>query len=218
MSAAIRAAEAGLCGCGVCGLVCECRAGVAHCPRCGSELRRRKADSLSRSWALLIAGLMLYLPANLMPVMYTQSLQNGTSGDENTIWSGLVEFWHDGSWDIAVIIFIASILIPSLKFIVLGALLVNARREPPLYPAVSVRLYGILESIGYWSMLDVLVVGLVTALVKFRGLSDAEPRIGILYFGLVVVFTMLATLTFDPRLLWRRAGATAADARADRRT
>jgi paraquat-inducible protein A len=167
---------------------------------------------------LLIAGLLLYLPANLLPVMYTQSLQNGSAGDENTIWSGLVEFWHDGSWDIAAIIFIASILIPSLKFIVLGALLVNARREKPMYPAVCVRLYGMLESIGYWSMLDVLVVGLVTALVKFRGFSDAEPRIGILYFGLVVGFTMLATLTFDPRLLWRSAGAAGLDPSVDIRT
>jgi paraquat-inducible protein A len=207
LSATVRAADAGLCGCGICGLVSECTAEPARCPRCGGELRRRKAQSLSRSWALLVAGLLLYLPANVLPVMYTQSLQNGSAGEENTLLSGIIEFWHNGAWDIAVVIFVASILIPATKFIIMGALLLNAGRAVPLYPVLCVRLHGILESIGYWSMLDVLVVGLVTALVKFRGISDAEPRMGILYFGLVVILTMLATMAFDTRLLWRGPGA-----------
>lgn len=196
------AADAGLRCCDTCGLVCEISARLPVCPRCGDGLSTRKPRSLSRSWALMIAGLILYVPANVLPVMYTQSLQSGATGTENTIMSGVLEFWHDGSWDIAVIIFIASILIPSLKFLILAALLLNARRVAPLRPALCMRLYRILESIGYWSMLDVLVVGLVTAVVKFPGLSNAEPRIGILYFGLVVVLTMVATSTFDPRLLW----------------
>jgi paraquat-inducible protein A len=201
----MRASDAGLCGCGTCGLVCEYAGGTAFCPRCGTGLETRKPHSLSRSWALLIAGLIFYVPANVLPVMYTQSLSSGTAGDENTIMSGVIEFWHSGSWDIAAIIFIASIIIPSVKFIALGGLLINARRIEPLRPALCVRVYAMLDGIGYWSMLDVLVVGLVTAVVKFRGLSDAEPRVGILYFGLVVLLTMLATLSFDPRLLWRRA-------------
>ena len=110
-------------------MVCDYPAGGACCPRCGTDLEPRKPHSLSRSWAFLLAGLIFYVPANVLPVMYTQSLQGGTAGDENTIMSGVIEFWQSGSWDIAVVIFIASIVIPSVKFIALGVLLLNARRR-----------------------------------------------------------------------------------------
>jgi len=140
----------------------------------------------------------------VLPVMHTHQLGDSHGGTDNTIMSGLIDFWQNGSQGIAAIIFVASIVIPSTKIIALAALLMNAHRPVPSSSAQYVRLYRMLELIGYWSMLDVLVVGLVTAVVKFRGLSEAEPRIGILYFGLVVVLTMLATLSFDPRLLWDR--------------
>jgi paraquat-inducible protein A len=202
---ATRAADAGLVGCRICGLVVDLDAGVeSRCPRCNSELRRRIPGSVSRTIALLTAAFILYIPANLMPVMHTQSLANGSNGLDSTILSGVREFWESGSWDIALIIFIASILIPSTKFLVLGALLIHARPATQKHSRRLMRLYRLLEIIGYWSMLDVLVVGLVTAVVKFRGVSDAEPRIGILFFGMVVVLTMLATQSFDPRLLWDR--------------
>jgi len=204
MSAGARAAEVGFICCRVCALVCDAGGDMAQCPRCDAEIRSRKPNSLSRTWAFLIAGLIAYIPANVLPVMHTHSLGDAHGGTDNTIMSGLIEFWHQGSWGIASLIFVASIVIPSTKIVALIALLVNAQRALPSRSAQFVRLYRMLELVGYWSMLDVLVVGLVTAVVKFRGLSDAEPRIGILYFGMVVILTMLATLSFDPRLLWDR--------------
>ena len=136
--------------------------------------------------------------------MHTQALGDTNGGEDSTIMSGVIEFWQNGSWDIATLIFIASIVIPSTKFIILGLLLIVSRAGGGARLTRDIRLYRLLEIIGYWSMLDVLVVGLVTAVVQFRGVSEAEPRVGILFFGLVVVLTMLATLSFDPRLLWDR--------------
>jgi paraquat-inducible protein A len=205
MSAGVRAAEAGFIGCRVCGLVCEAGSDLAQCPRCDAEMHSRKPNSLSRTWAFLIAAVIAYIPANVLPVMHTHQLGDSHGGTDNTIMSGLIDFWQNGSQGIAAIIFVASIVIPSTKIIALLALLLNARRPVPSRSAQFVRVYRMLELVGYWSMLDVLVVGLVTAVVTFRGLSEAQPRIGILYFGLVVVLTMLATLSFDPRLLWDRS-------------
>jgi len=213
VSTVARAAEAGLIGCHVCGLVIEAGAAQAvDCPRCATDLRRRKPNSVSRAWALLCAGLVCYVPANVLPVMHTMSLGDTNGGDDSTIMSGVVQFWQNGSQEIAVLIFLASILIPSTKFIVLAILLVTAgrrkqQRAAPVRSVLLLRLYRFLEIIGYWSMLDVLVVGLVTAVVQFGEVSEAEPRIGILYFGMVVILTMLATQSFDPRLLWDQRAA-----------
>jgi paraquat-inducible protein A len=148
---------------------------------------------------LLIAALILYLPANTLPVMYTDMFG---SGSENTILSGVVEFWKEGAWDIALLIFIASVVVPCMKFFVLGLLLICAQRRSRWAMRERAQLYRFIETIGYWSMLDVLVVALVAALVQFRALSTIEPRLGILFFGLVVVLTMLASMSFDPRLTW----------------
>jgi len=206
MNAVARAADLNLAGCRICGLVCGNIGGPRmQCPRCGSEIHPRKPRSISRSWALLASGAILYVPANVLPVMHTMSLGDTNGGHDSTIMSGVIEFWQNGSWAISVIIFIASILIPSTKIVAMVVLLLNAQRPAARRSARLIRLYRMLEFIGYWSMLDVLVVGLVTAIVKFRGLSEAEPRVGILYFGMVVVLTMLATQSFDPRLLWDRA-------------
>jgi paraquat-inducible protein A len=205
MSTIARAAEIGCLSCRVCGLVCEhANAEGTGCPRCGSVLRQRKPASMTRAWALLTAGLIFYVPANLLPVMHTQALGDSNGGEDSTIMSGVIEFWQNGSGDIAALIFVASILIPSTKFVILSTLLLMAQFTDGRRSVRVIRLYRMLEVIGYWSMLDVLVVGLVTAVVQFRGVSEAEPRIGILFFGLVVVLTMLATLSFDPRLLWDR--------------
>ncbi len=210
MSAVTRAAELGLLACHVCGLVQSADGSRARtCPRCEAELRVRKPRSLSRSWALWCAGLVCYVPANVLPVMHTMSLGDTNGGDDSTIMSGVIQFWQNGSQEIAILIFLASILIPSTKFVVMAALLIQAGRRRsvgrvPMRSVGSLRWYRFLEIIGHWSMLDVLVVGLVTAVVQFRGVSEAEPRIGILYFGMVVIFTMLATQSFDPRLLWDR--------------
>jgi paraquat-inducible protein A len=200
MSAPPRAHQIGLIGCHACGLVCEDTSDVqASCPRCGSLLRRRKPNSLTRAWALLLAGFIFYIPANVLPVMYTRLLG---SGGDSTILSGVLEFWHAGAWDIALLIFIASVAVPCTKFVVLGLLLVTARRRSHWARRERVRLYHLIEFIGYWSMLDVLVVALVCALVQFKTLSSIEPRIGIVFFGMVVILTMLSAMSFEPRLIW----------------
>ncbi len=191
------ASELGLQLCHDCGLAC--RLEDRECPRCESPLHRRKPNSLGRTWALLVAALILYVPANLVPVMYTDMFG---SGSENTILSGVVEFWKEGSWDIALLIFIASVGVPCMKFFVLGMLLISTQRRSRWAMRERARLYRFIETIGYWSMLDVLVVALGAALVQFRALSTIEPRLGILFFGLVVVLTMMASMSFDPRLIW----------------
>jgi paraquat-inducible protein A len=183
--------------CHVCNYVCD--EDLHQCPRCDSSVHRRKPNSLTRTWAFLIAGLIFYIPANALPVMYTTMLG---SSSENTIMSGVIEFAEGGSWDIAILIFIASVVVPCIKFLVLGLLLVTCQRRSTWAMRERSRLFRFIELIGYWSMLDVLVVALVAALVQFRGLSTIEPRLGILFFGLVVVMTMLAAMTFDPRLIW----------------
>ena len=195
-----RADELGLCLCHVCGNVCTApRRHKAGCPRCGSALHRRKPNVYAKTWAYLLAALILYIPANTLPVMFTGTLGRGT---ESTILEGVVEFWENGSWGVALVIFIASVAVPSIKFLVLGTLLVTCQRRSDWATAQRARLYRFVELIGYWSMLDVIVVALVSALVHFGALSSAAPRLGIVFFGFVVVLTMLAAMSFDPRLIW----------------
>ena len=189
--------ENSVCLCHTCGYVCPAEA--TACPRCDSAVHARKPNSIVRTWAFLIAGLIFYIPANLMPVMFTTLFG---SSSQNTIMSGVLEFIESGSWDIALLIFIASVVVPCLKFVVLGTLLITVQRRSRWAMRERSRLYRFIELIGYWSMLDVLVVALVAALVQFRELSTIEPRIGILFFGLVVVMTMFAAMSFDPRLIW----------------
>lgn len=197
MSDPAYARQMGLVLCHTCGQICQ--AGEHYCPRCHSTVHARKPNSIARTWALLIAALILYIPANLLPVMRTTMFGNAS---ENTIMSGVIEFWHGGSWDIAVLIFIASVVVPCMKFLILGMLLVTCQRKSRGAMRERARLYRFIEVIGYWSMLDVLVVALVAALVQFRSLSSIDPLLGIVFFGLVVVLTMLAAMSFDPRLIW----------------
>jgi paraquat-inducible protein A len=207
-----RALSLGLVHCHACGAVCRLPAAalaavptlthvhtLGHCPRCRAALHRRKPHSIARTWALLVAALILYVPANVLPVMYTTMLGRG---GESTILGGVVDFWHEGSIDIALIIFIASVAVPSTKFVVLSLLLITVQRASLWAPVARARMYRLVELIGYWSMLDVVVVALVCALVQFEALGIAEPRLGIVFFGATVVLTMLAATTFDPRLIW----------------
>lgn len=205
MSGLPRASELGLVGCHVCGLACS-DAPFRHdpetrvaCPRCGSPLHRRKPASYRRTWALLIAAFIMYIPANVVPIMRTASLHDI---DDNTILSGVVELWVKGSPDLAVIVFVASIVVPMLKFFTLGTLLVTSQRRSDWALPQRASLYRLVEFIGYWSMLDVFVVSLLTALVRFSVLSRVEPLPGVIFFGLTVVLTMLASMSFDPRLIW----------------
>jgi len=202
MSLPARAGQLGVVACHACGLVSEdvrSASGHGDCPRCGATLRRRRPESIARAWALLIAGAIFYIPANVLPVMYTELLG---SAHESTIMSGVIQFWQGGSYGIALVIFIASVAVPCTKFLVMALLLWTSQRRSRWKRRARARLYRLVEVVGYWSMLDVLVVAVVAALVKFQALSDIEPRVGILFFGVVVILTMLSAMNFDPRLIW----------------
>ncbi|MCP1518440.1 paraquat-inducible protein A [Pseudomonas migulae] len=193
------ASELNLCLCHSCGLACDMTGAPHECERCGAPLHRRKTNALTRTWAYLITSLVFYIPANVLPVMNTKMVG---SGADSTIMGGVLDFWQHGAWDIALIIFIASIAVPGIKFVALSLLLVTVQRDSDWARKERSKMYRFVELIGYWSMLDVIVVALVASLVKFQALADIEPRAGILFFGLVVVFTMLSAMSFDPRLIW----------------
>ena len=170
-----------------------------HCPRCGMHLAFRKPNSLTRSWAYLIAAYALYLPANLLPIMVTRSL---FEVQRDTIMSGVVYFWTSGSWELAFIIFFASVAVPMLKLVSLFALIITVRQRRQGAAVQRTRLYRLLEIIGRWSMLDVYVVTILVALVQARSLATIDPGVGVIAFAAVVVLSMLATMSFDPRLIW----------------
>jgi paraquat-inducible protein A len=170
-----------------------------RCPRCQSRVEHRTPFSTEMTLAWLIAGIVFYIPANLLPVMHTSGLLGET---DSTILGGILEFWRSGDWDIALLIFIASIAVPFTKFIAIGLLLLTVRKNSRWEQHQRTTLYRIVEYIGYWSMLDVIVVALTSALMQFQVLGTAEPRPGIAFFCAVVVVTMLAALSFDPRLIW----------------
>lgn len=185
--------------CHRCKHACQAADFPQSCPRCTAPLHRRKPDAIARTWALMLAALILYIPANVLPIMRTRSLQQDST---TTILGSVVDLWQGGAWDIALIIFVASVGVPVTKFLALGMLLITVQRGYRRSQRECTQLYRVLELIGYWSMLDVFVAALLTALVQFGALASIEPRPGILFFGLVVILTMLATLSFDPRLIW----------------
>jgi paraquat-inducible protein A len=198
---AATAARLGLLGCHVCGLVSRVARGghEQRCSRCGAQLHFRKPASVSRTWALLIAAMILYIPANVLPMMKTSSLFGSQS---DTIMSGVVYFWTSGSWYLALIIFFASITVPLLKMLALVLLLVSVQRRSRWQQEQRARLYRLVEFVGRWSMLDVYVVAVVVALVQLKALATIEPGPGAIAFGGVVVLTMFAAMAFDPRLIW----------------
>lgn len=198
---ATSAASAGLAACHGCGLVSRLAPGVhaAHCPRCGASVHLRKPQSIARSWALLITAAVLYVPANVLPIMHTGSLFGAQS---DTIMSGIVYLWHAGSWDLAAVVFIASVVVPLAKLFALAFLLVSVQRRSTWQPMQRAKLYRAVEFVGKWSMLDVYVVALLATLVHFQSLATITAGVGAVAFGGVVVITMFAAMAFDPRLIW----------------
>jgi paraquat-inducible protein A len=195
------AADRGLLVCRTCGTLCRrVRSTLdARCPRCRGAVHFRRRDSIGRTWAFLIAALILYIPANLLPVTETRTLF-GVQRD--TIMSGIVLFWTTGSPFIAAVVFAASMVIPMLKFIALAILAITAQRRSRWRPQQRAKLYRLLGWIGRWSMLDVFVVTIVVALVHIQPLATINAGPGIAAFGAVVILTMLASNSFDPRLIW----------------
>jgi paraquat-inducible protein A len=162
-------------------------------------LHARKPNSVARTSAFLIAAAILYVPANMLTVMRTDSL---FGSEDHTILGGVVELWNDGSWDLAAIVFIASIVVPILKMLVLAVLVITVQRQSHWRRHERARLYRMLDAVGHWSMLDVYVVALLVGLVRFRGIAEVLPGPGIAAFGAVVVLTLLSSLSLDPRLIW----------------
>ncbi len=202
-------AERQLLGCESCGLVSAAAPVDDHgvvltCPRCGHALHFTKPYAIQRTWACVVAAAVLYIPANALPVMETTSaLQH----DEHTLLGGIHELWLGGSWGLAVIVFIASIAVPVLKIAVLGLLAWTVRHKPDWRRLERAKLYRLIETVGHWSMLDVYVVVLLAATVRFGALASVDVGVGLLSFAAVVVLTMVGTWSFDPKMIWRDAPA-----------
>lgn len=200
----ISAASRNILGCEACGLTQQ-ESSVARtfrCMRCGAKMHFRKPNSISKTWALVIAAYVLIIPANLMPVMDTGSLF-GTEKD--TIFGGVVFLWTSNSQVLAVILFCASIVIPFAKLFSLTFLLISVQRRSSWNPRFRARLYRAVEAIGRWSMIDVYVATMLTALVQFGNLMTIRAGAGAIAFATVVVLTIFAAKSFDPRLIWDAA-------------
>jgi paraquat-inducible protein A len=172
---------------------------AACCPRCGAALHLRKPNSIMRTWALVIAAFIFYVPANVLPITVTTSLGHTQS---DTIMSGVIYFLLHGSPEIAIVIFVASVFIPILKLIVMAYLLVSVQRKSGWRPRDRTQLYQITHAIGRWSMVDIYVVTILVALVKLGVFANIDAGPAAVYFASVVVISMIAAESFDPRLIW----------------
>ncbi len=197
------ALDAALVACGACELVSRAPPGYSDhrlaCSRCGAPLRARKRDSVTRTWALVIAAIVLYFPANLLPITRIETLG---SVEENTILSGVIYFIQNGDWPVALVIFVASIFVPLLKLSILIALLISVQRKSGRWRKERTVLYRVTEKIGRWSMVDVFVVTVLVALVDVGALANVDAGPAAAYFSAVVVLTMFAAASFDSRLIW----------------
>jgi len=146
--------------------------------------------------------MVMYIPANLLPVMYTNSLF-GTEND--TILSGVVYLWTSGSWPLAIVVFVASIAVPMLKILALAYLAISTQLHSRWYAVQRTRIYRVVEFVGRWSMLDIYVITMLVALVQFQALATIQAGNAAIAFGAVVVLTMFAAMAFDPRLIWDEA-------------
>ncbi len=197
------AAECGLVACPACGSIT--RLTVDHfidppkCQLCFARLHSRKPMSIQRSCAWLSAGILAYVPANVYPIMYTVVL--GKS-EPNTIIGGFFVLWELKSYPVAIVVFIASVVVPVLKFIAVSYLLISIQKRYKHSRYDRTRLFRLTEFIGRWSMIDVFVVAILAALVQLGSVAQIEPGLGATAFGATVIFTMLSALALDSRLLW----------------
>ena len=191
-------------------LVClQCRATVraiqaphVRCPRCSAPLRERKPNSLAATAILVASAAVLYVPANVLPVMYTKTFLDN---EKDTIMSGVLVLLHSGSWPIALLVFVASIVVPGLKITALAIVLYSVWRRSPRHRLQRSELFRLVEFIGRWSMLDIYAISLLATLVQIQSFASIVVGWGALAFGAVVVLTMIAARTFDERLLWDTA-------------
>ena len=195
------ARNVGLTSCHSCHLLCQSAKQPLHmrCPRCGAGMHDRKPDSIARTWALVLAAIIFYIPANVLPITVVISLGKAQS---DTIMSGVIYFVQTGMWPIALVIFLASVFVPLLKLLLLIFLLISVQRKSSWRQQDRTRLYRITEIIGRWSMVDIFVVTILVALVHLGGLATIHAGPGAIFFGAVVVSTIFAAMSFDPRLIW----------------
>ncbi|MBC7993905.1 MAG: paraquat-inducible protein A [Rhizobacter sp.] len=198
------AAPLGLFSCRTCGRVSQLAHAVVegtplHCPRCDTALNHRLPASLQRTWAYTLAATILYIPANLLPIMSTSSVFGDT---QHTILGGIEELRASGDWLLALIVFVASIAVPLLKVGALLLLATTAQRRSRWKQLERAQIYRMIDAVGHWTMLDVYVVVLLVGTLSFGALGSVQPGPGLLSFGAVVVLTMMAAGSFDPRLIW----------------
>lgn len=197
----VTGAKAGLVSCEACHLLVR-PANLLEpgfCPRCGEELELRRHASIQTSWALLVASAICFVPANILPILNSTSLGET---EPDTIIGGCIYLYLSGSWHLALIVLVASFLIPLAKMGAMAYLLITVQRGSVARGRDRTRLYRVVEFIGRWSLLDVFVVAFTVALVQLQPLMSVAPGPGVLFFGAVVVLTMLAAEAFDPRLIW----------------
>lgn len=187
----------GLQGCPICTSVGP--AEKTYCDGCGAKLHSGWENSIQQTWAWLITSVMLYIPANFLPITYSRFLGKET---DSTILGGVVTLWEHGDKPIALVIFVASVLVPLGKIIVLGWLCISVQIGSKFALTQKTKLYRVTEYVGRWSMIDVFVVGILVALIQLGNIMTVRPGVAAVAFAAMVVTTMLAALAFDPRLLW----------------
>jgi paraquat-inducible protein A len=198
---AITAMQHGLQSCEGCGLLSRPAPGTdeGRCPRCDQSLEFRKRASFQRTWAYVIGAAICYVPANVLPVLTTTT---AAGAESDTIMQGVVLLWSPTGWPLSIIVLIASIIIPSAKILALAYLLITAQRGSAANNEQRIRLYRMVAFVGRWSMVDVFVDTFTAALIQLQPLMSVEPGPGLIFFAAVVVLTMLAVESFDPRLIW----------------
>ncbi|PIE74533.1 MAG: paraquat-inducible membrane protein A [Deltaproteobacteria bacterium] len=198
----IRGIEKSMSVCPLCGKLNKFdmnETGKTRCSRCHKKIDLKKKDSLLKTWALVISALILYIPANIYPMVYYSSMGE-KSGD--TILSGVYSLMETGLWPLAIIVFTASIAIPLMKIILLIFLLISSYYNHRFLPVMKTKIYIFVKIIGKWSMLDVFLISLMTAIVKLGKIADVVPGEAVRYFTAVVILTLLASMTFDPKTIW----------------
>ncbi len=198
--AASLAIAQGLQGCPICTSVGSVEKN--HCECCGAKLHSGWDQSIQQTWAWLLTAALLYLPANFLPITHSRFLGKET---ESTILGGVVTLWEHGSAPIAVVIFVASVLVPLGKMVVLAWLCLSVQLGSNFALTQKAKLYRVTEYVGRWSMIDVYVVGILVALIQLGNIMTIRPGVAAVAFAAMVVTTMLAALAFDPRLLWAPA-------------
>jgi paraquat-inducible protein A len=196
-------ADCKLIGCQTCGIVNHALPGD-RCRRCDRILDDRKPASIGRTWAYVIAATILYVPANLYPVMTITSL---VRTQQFTIMGGIFELFERGLWPLGALVFLASMIIPITTLLMLGTMLIQTQMQSEAHLMARTIWFRIIDFIGRWSMIDVFMISILVALVRFGTLSNVQAQFGAACFAAVVVLTMFAVISFDPRLMWDRAAA-----------